>query len=592
MDKAVIDKILDNLDQWHFLFEGYRLVKKEEEPYLLGKGGYSSVYEMEDVNQPQRHYALKVIGFERYSMTVEEFNQRVALQRILGENSSYILEILATKSFPIEINEDGELEGVYEWNGLWIHFVLMEKADGLLSKDKFGNVALNCQKLMQETEVLRFAKQIGQALLLMHQNHILHRDIKLENIYWDEEKDLYKLGDFGVARYVPEDTAETMVYTDGYGAPEIGHIVSENYNVTADIYSFGMVLYLLLNNLCFPGSEGYYVNMVQYSPEFVFPATGNGSAEINRVIRKMCSFYPQERYQSIQEVLAELNYISERGNGAENSEVAEMVELATETYREPQERKAQNGKNAANQRIQRKWQEKAIKEYYGKQSFGYTIVLSLLVTLFLWASGEDGLVFGNRQFLILPVLVLAEAFFLQLKEFHIFFGGIAFLAVVFSIIALGISVPHIILLCSLISGVAVFQAAGAIGTALWLGLGITGVFQRVEAVRNLEPGWLILGVMLWMINEYIFISHISGKLGERITYYWMCVFEKLPWIFLIVGLLSKLCSVFQCVELPNVLDTIHLIPAGILLGIMMKIEQWQLRKQQEEKETDYGYLDQ
>ena len=46
-------------------------------------------------------------------------------------------------------------------------------------------------------------------MLVIHNSGYLHRDIKLENIFWDEESRQYKLGDFGIAKYIGDGDAET-----------------------------------------------------------------------------------------------------------------------------------------------------------------------------------------------------------------------------------------------------------------------------------------------------------------------------------------------------------------------------------------------
>ena len=69
-------------------------------------------------------------------------------------------------------------------------------------KDKYGNFEVLREDLKSEEEVLRLAKDIGSALSTAHENGIIHRDVKLENIFWDKHLQQYKLGDFGVARYV------------------------------------------------------------------------------------------------------------------------------------------------------------------------------------------------------------------------------------------------------------------------------------------------------------------------------------------------------------------------------------------------------
>ena len=161
----------------------------------------------------------------------------------------------------------------------------MEKLNNIISKDKFGNVKLLKNDLETEDEVVNFAKQVGSALLITHNNNFLHRDVKLENIFWDEELQQYKLGDFGEAKYVENGNAETVIFTDGYGAPEIDKRLQGSYIATADIYSFGVTLYLLLNDLRFPGSNSYRTNSIQYDKDFVFPAPIHASKDMARLIR-------------------------------------------------------------------------------------------------------------------------------------------------------------------------------------------------------------------------------------------------------------------------------------------------------------------
>lgn len=182
--------------------------------------------------------------------------------------------------------------------------------------------------------MLTFAMQIGQAIYLAHAGNILHRDVKLENIFRDEETGQYKLGDFGLAKYVEDGRAETVAYTDGYGAPEISRRLYDNYGATADIYSFGITLYLLLNDLCFPGSSGYYSSEVQYQPDYILPAPRNASEPMAAVLRKMCSYRSTERYQSMAEVLAAFQWVTDMSETAAGEAAPEedLPELATATY--------------------------------------------------------------------------------------------------------------------------------------------------------------------------------------------------------------------------------------------------------------------
>ena len=87
----------------------------------------------------------------------------------------------------------------------------------------------------------------------MHNHHVVHRDIKLDNILInkiDEEHLDVKVADFGLACFLPEEPMillEEKCGTPAYVAPEIlrGH----GYREKADIFSLGAVLYNLLTGL-------------------------------------------------------------------------------------------------------------------------------------------------------------------------------------------------------------------------------------------------------------------------------------------------------------------------------------------------------
>ena len=207
----------------------------------------------------------------------------------------------------------------------------MEKLEHIVIKSPYKKIKL-IEQLCDEKEVLKFAVQIGQAIKTVHENKVLHRDIKLENIFWDKETDSYKLGDFGIAKLVENGNAQTIVYTEGYGAPEIKKRLKDSYDATVDIYSFGISLYLLLNKLRFPGSEGYYVNRIQYDPTFIFPAPENASEMMTRMIRKMCSYYKEERYQTMAEVLETLRDIMDGKQDNQTERYVVLSDLPSEMY--------------------------------------------------------------------------------------------------------------------------------------------------------------------------------------------------------------------------------------------------------------------
>ena len=241
LDRGGIDRLLLQLEENGYLHSQYKFCRVNNEPVLLGIGGFSSVYEMYDEKSPSLHFAAKVIGFEDKPIGAELVLQTTQLQHFLSEQSENILRIHDLWSMRIKISEDGKLQKVWNpdsdgWDGegILIQIILMEKLEHILLKDKYANTVLLKKNLHNEDEVIEFARQIGQAICTAHKNNILHRDIKLENIFWDENLHQYKLGDFGIAKFLEEGNADTIVFTDGYGAPEIERRLTDCYNAAAE----------------------------------------------------------------------------------------------------------------------------------------------------------------------------------------------------------------------------------------------------------------------------------------------------------------------------------------------------------------------
>lgn len=93
-------------------------------------------------------------------------------------------------------------------------------------------------------DALKFFRQIIFGLEFLHKHSICHRDLKPENILLDEH-DNVKIADFGLARWMKSDIAETSCGSPHYASPEV--IKGEPYDGRkSDIWSAGVVFYTLL----------------------------------------------------------------------------------------------------------------------------------------------------------------------------------------------------------------------------------------------------------------------------------------------------------------------------------------------------------
>lgn len=156
----------------------------------------------------------------------------------------------------------------------------------------------------KEKEVIRLGMHICSALMELHANHYVHRDIKPQNILVSD-KGVYKLADFGAARqFNGKDSFMSLKGTMDYMAPEV--ITGQKAGFQADVYSLGIVLYQLLNHHRLPfvsadsdANEKAYAKRLEGE---LLPAPDEASMEMSKVILKACAYRPEDRFSSAEEM--------------------------------------------------------------------------------------------------------------------------------------------------------------------------------------------------------------------------------------------------------------------------------------------------
>ncbi len=99
---------------------------------------------------------------------------------------------------------------------------------------------------LSEEDALKYIEQIARALIIVHKNKLLHRDIKLSNIMIRDKTDEAILIDFGLAKEFDEDLTElNPTVSDGFSPPELYYSKAERGSYT-DVYSLSASLYVLL----------------------------------------------------------------------------------------------------------------------------------------------------------------------------------------------------------------------------------------------------------------------------------------------------------------------------------------------------------
>ncbi|KAJ6974774.1 hypothetical protein D5086_024324 [Populus alba] len=141
---------------------------------------------------------------------------------------------------------------------------------------------------LSEGRCASIMKQLLTAIAHCHRFGIVHRDIKPDNILFDEMNRV-KLADFGSADWVGEEgTLSGVVGTPYYVAPEV--VMGRDYNEKVDVWSAGVVLYVLLAG--FPPFYGETVEeifqaVVRGNLRFPTKVFRNVSPEAKDLLRKM-----------------------------------------------------------------------------------------------------------------------------------------------------------------------------------------------------------------------------------------------------------------------------------------------------------------
>lgn len=320
-----IRAILQQLEECGLPFSKYRFSGLNsgdgDGPIILGKGAFSCVYEAENRRRGLPRYAIKVMGFGDRVTDPAELRAAVNAQQELGERGANVVRLYGLCELCVRIEGDHTVAEVQKCgteaaalagNWLRLQFLAMERLIPILRHDSAHHLRLYPEALahFDEEEIRRLAYDVGSALDAAHRMGLLHRDIKPENIFYSPREHRYKLGDFGIAKATDDGMASSIAFTRGYGAPEVVYAPGDRYDNTADIYSFGMTLYVLLNRLRFPASHGYEANLpVQYAQGFCLPAPSDASGPMAGIVTTMCSFYPEDRYQQMSVVLNALEIL-------------------------------------------------------------------------------------------------------------------------------------------------------------------------------------------------------------------------------------------------------------------------------------------
>ncbi|XP_034633011.1 serine/threonine-protein kinase Nek4 isoform X4 [Trachemys scripta elegans] len=238
----------------------------------VGKGSYGEVSLVRH-RQDNRQYVIKKLNLKHAS----------SRERKAAEQEAQLLSQLKHPNI-VTYRESWEGE-----DGLL--YIVMGFCEG---GDLYHKLKEQKGKPLPENQVVEWFVQIAMALQYLHEKHILHRDLKTQNVFLTRTN-IIKVGDLGIARVLENqyDMASTLIGTPYYMSPEL--FSNKPYNYKSDVWALGCCVYEMatlkhafnakdMNSLVYRIIEGKLPPMPKdYSPQLA------------ELIRTMLSKKPEER---------------------------------------------------------------------------------------------------------------------------------------------------------------------------------------------------------------------------------------------------------------------------------------------------------
>mmetsp|Transcript_19055 Transcript_19055/g.43381 ORF Transcript_19055/g.43381 Transcript_19055/m.43381 type:complete len:333 (-) Transcript_19055:289-1287(-) len=215
MEDGSVEMEIDSFKRFNEVYD----ISSQE---LLGKGGFSSV----------------VVGYHLYSGVA----YAVKVTDTSRMNLKSISRLHYEFSIQRELNHENLVKTYAYFDEPPKNYIVMEYLKG---GELFDRIVK--KQYYNEADARRLCKILLCAVGHMHRHNIAHRDLKPENIFLLNEDDdtSIKIGDFGFAKRVAKPKSlSTSCGTLSYMAPEL--IRRQLYDERADIWSIGVILYILL----------------------------------------------------------------------------------------------------------------------------------------------------------------------------------------------------------------------------------------------------------------------------------------------------------------------------------------------------------
>ncbi|HTL04513.1 MAG TPA: protein kinase [Gemmatimonadales bacterium] len=256
----------------------------------IGSGGMGMVYRALD-RELGETVALKTLRPEllQDASLVERFKSEIRLARHISDKHV------------VRTHDLGERDGVY--------FLTMEYVEGITVRE-----LLDTRGRLAVSPALAIASQLAQSLVAAHEQGVIHRDIKPQNLLLDATGTL-KVMDFGVARLAAGSSGLTevgmLIGTPSYMAPE--QLLGDSFDQRIDLYAVGVVLFECLTGRL-PFEAGTTVALIAKLIRESAPRPSSLNPEIpaglDALVMRLLAKEPDQRVASARELSRLLSELS------------------------------------------------------------------------------------------------------------------------------------------------------------------------------------------------------------------------------------------------------------------------------------------
>ena len=266
------------------LYPGTMLQDRYEILEKIGSGGMSDVYKAK-CHKLNRLVAIKVLKSEFTSDATFVSKFKMEAQAAAGLSHPNIVNIY-------DVVDEGD-----------IHFIVMELVEGITLKSYITK-----KSHLEVKEAIGIAIQVASGIEAAHEQHIIHRDIKPQNMLISMDGKV-KVADFGIARAVSSQTmnAATVVGSVHYISPEQAR--GGYSDERSDLYSLGITMFeMVTGHVPFEGDNTVTVALAHLEDPMPDPRTLNPevSPSLARIILKCTEKRPERRYPSAAAVISDL----------------------------------------------------------------------------------------------------------------------------------------------------------------------------------------------------------------------------------------------------------------------------------------------